>query len=131
MFLLTATALSYLDRQALSVVAPTVQRDLSLDNEQLGRLLSAFLITYAAVHIPMGLILDRFNIRLTYGLCVALWSVAQIGCGLAPGFIGLFIARLFLGAFETAGQTGAAQRDTSPISKALECPHVRGMLSSR
>jgi ACS family hexuronate transporter-like MFS transporter len=109
LFLLTATALSYLDRLALPVVAPAVQRELSLDNEQLGRLLSAFLITYAAVHIPVGWILDRFNIRVTYGLFVALWSVAQIGCGLAGSFYGLFTGRLFLGAFETAGQTGAAR----------------------
>ncbi|MGH9672628.1 MAG: MFS transporter [Bryobacteraceae bacterium] len=109
LFLLTATLLSYLDRQALSVVAPRVAQDLSLDNARLGFLLSAFLWTYALMHIFVGWILDRFNIRVTYALFVALWSLAQIGCGLAAGFQGLFVGRLFLGAFETAGQTGAAR----------------------
>lgn len=109
LFLLTATLLSYLDRQALSVVAPMVARDLSLDNAQLGLLLSAFFWTYALMHIFVGLILDRFNIRVTYSLFVGLWSLAQIGCGLATGFAGLFTGRMFLGAFETAGQTGAAR----------------------
>lgn len=108
-FLLTATLLSYLDRQALSVVAPRVASDLSLDNAQLGFLLSAFFWTYALMHIFVGWILDRFNIRVTYALFVALWSLAQIGCGIARGFGGLFAGRLFLGAFETAGQTGAAR----------------------
>lgn len=108
-FLLTATALSYLDRQALSVVATVVQKELALDNAQLGLLLSAFFYTYALMHIFVGWILDRYNIRLTYGLFVGLWSLAQIGCGLAQGFAGLFTARMFLGAFETAGQTGAAR----------------------
>lgn len=40
--LLMATALSYLDRQALSVVAPVVRGELEFDNAQLGLLLSAF-----------------------------------------------------------------------------------------
>lgn len=109
LFLLTATALSYLDRQAMSVIAPVISKELKLDNADLGLLLSAFFYTYALMHIFVGWILDRFNIRYTYGLFVGLWSLAQIGCGLATGFAGLFVGRLFLGAFETAGQTGAAR----------------------
>jgi MFS transporter, ACS family, hexuronate transporter len=109
LFLLTATMLSYLDRQALSVVAPTVRSELNLDNAQLGLLLSAFFWSYALMHIFVGFILDRFNIRFTYGLFVGLWSIAQAASGLVSGFAGLFTARLFLGAFETAGQTGAAR----------------------
>jgi len=108
-FLLMATALSYLDRQALSVVAPVVAGELKLDNEQLGRLLSAFFYAYAAMHIAVGWILDRYNIRFTYGLFVALWSCSQILAGFARGFRELFVCRLLLGAFETAGQTGAAR----------------------
>lgn len=108
-FLLMATALSYLDRQALSVVAPVVAGELRLDNEQLGRLLSAFFYAYAAMHIAVGWILDRYNIRFTYGLFVALWSFSQILAGLSRGFGQLFVCRLLLGAFETAGQTGAAR----------------------
>jgi ACS family hexuronate transporter-like MFS transporter len=104
-----ATALSYLDRQALSVVAPVVAGELNLDNEQLGRLLSAFFYSYAAMHIAVGWILDRYNIRVTYGLFVALWSGSQILAGFARGFGELFVCRLLLGAFETAGQTGAAR----------------------
>jgi sugar phosphate permease len=107
--LLLATALSYLDRQALSIVAPLVSKELSLDNAQLGLLLSAFFYSYAIMHLFVGWILDRYNIRLTYGLFVALWSLAQMLSGLAGGFSALFTARLLLGTFETAGQTGAAR----------------------
>lgn len=109
LFLLTATLLSYLDRQALSVVAPRVSSELNLDNAQLGLLLSAFFWTYALMHILIGYILDRFDIRATYALFVGLWSLAQIACGFVTGFGSLFTGRLFLGAFETAGQTGAAR----------------------
>jgi ACS family hexuronate transporter-like MFS transporter len=108
-FLLLATALSYLDRQALSVVAPRVRGELDLDNAQLGLLLSAFFYSYALMHLFVGWILDRYNIRVTYALFVALWSLAQVASGLARGFGELFTARLLLGTFETAGQTGAAR----------------------
>lgn len=108
-FLLAATLLSYLDRQALSVVAPRVAAELDLDNARLGLLLSAFFWTYALMHLVVGWPLDRFNLRVVYPLFVGLWSLAQIGCGLARGFRALFVARLFLGAFEAAGQPGAAR----------------------
>lgn len=108
-FLLTATLLSYLDRQALSVVAPRVAAELDLDNARLGLLLSAFFWSYALMHLVVGWPLDRFNLRVVYPLFVGLWSLAQMGCGLARSFRALFVARLFLGAFEAAGQPGAAR----------------------
>lgn len=109
LYLLGATALSYLDRQALSVVAPLVREELSLDNAQLGLLLSAFFYSYAFMHLVVGHILDRFPIRFTYGLFVALWSLVQVSTGLARGFASLFTARVFLGTFEAAAQPGAAR----------------------
>jgi len=108
-FLLAATLLSYLDRQALSVVAPRVAEELSLDNARLGLLLSAFFWSYALGHLVVGWPLDRLNLRVVYPLFVALWSVAQIGCGLSRSLRELFAARLFLGAFEAAAQPGAAR----------------------
>jgi ACS family hexuronate transporter-like MFS transporter len=128
-FLLTATMLSYLDRQALSVVAPVVRVELGLDNAQLGLLLSAFFYSYAIMHLFVGYVLDRFNIRFTYGLFVTLWSLAQVASGLVTGFAGLFGARLFLGAFETAGQTGAA-RIIARILPASDRTFANGIMMS-
>jgi len=129
LFLLTATMLSYLDRQALSVVAPAVRAELQLDNAQLGLLLSAFFWSYALMHIFVGWFLDRFHIRYTYGIFVALWSLAQAASGLVTGFSGLFTARLFLGAFETAGQTGAA-RIIARILPASDRAFANGIMMS-
>jgi ACS family hexuronate transporter-like MFS transporter len=107
--LLMVTALSYLDRQALSVVAPLVREELKLDNAQLGLLLSAFFYSYAAMHLFVGAILDRFNIRYVYGAFVAAWSLAQACTGLARTFAALFAGRMALGIFEAAAQPGAAR----------------------
>jgi len=127
--LLTATALSYLDRQALSVVAPVVRGELKLDNAQLGLLLSAFFYSYAGMHLVVGLILDRFNIRFVYGLFVACWSLAQMGAGLARGFVSLFTARVFLGVFEAAAQPGAA-RIIARIVPAKDRTFANGIMMS-
>jgi ACS family hexuronate transporter-like MFS transporter len=128
-FLLFATGLSYLDRQALSVVAPVVAGELGLDNAGLGLLLSAFFYAYSAMHIPVGYILDRFNIRRTYALFVALWSISQMLAGLTRGLGELWGARFALGAFETAGQTGAA-RIIARILPARDRAFANGLMMS-
>jgi ACS family hexuronate transporter-like MFS transporter len=126
-----AVALSYLDRQALNVVAPVLSREseLGLDNAELGLLLSAFFWSFALMHLATGWFFDRFNVRITYGLFVALWSAAQIFSGMAWGFESLFVARLLLGAFETAGQTGAA-RIISRILPAKDRALANGIMMS-
>jgi sugar phosphate permease len=129
LFLLLAVCLSYLDRQALSVVAPLVTSELELDNASLGLLLSAFFWSFALMHLVVGWALDRFNIRIAYGLFVALWSCAQILSGLAQSFGMLFTARLLLGTFETAGQTGAA-RIISRILPAKDRVLANGIMMS-
>ncbi len=108
-FLMSATALSYLDRQSLSVAAPLVQRELGLSNAELGFVLSAFFWAYSLMHIGVAWFLDRLNIRFTYGAFVALWSIAQITTAFSGGLASLAINRFALGTFEAAGQTGAAR----------------------
>jgi len=128
-FLLCATALSYLDRQALSVAAPLVSKELGMDNRQLGLLLSAFFYTYAGMHLVVGYFLDRYNIRVVYGLFVGCWSLAQMASGFSRGFWELFTARLFLGTFEAAGQTGAA-RIIARIVPAKDRSFANGIMMS-
>src|SRR6516164_7386265 len=109
LFLLFATALSYLDRQALSMTAPLIRGELKLDNSQLGVLLSAFLYSYAFMHLVVGWVLDHFPLRVTYALFVICWSLSQALAGVARGFLSLFGARMLLGGFEAAAQPGAAR----------------------
>lgn len=108
-FLMSATALSYLDRQSLSTVAPLVRQEFGLNNAELGFLLAAFFWAYSLMHIGVAWFLDRLNIRFTYGAFVALWSISQITTGFAGGLGSLAMSRFALGTFEAAGQTGAAR----------------------
>jgi len=90
-------------------MAPVVRKELGLDNERLGIVLSAFFFAYGAMHLFVGFFLDRFNIRWTYAIFVLLWSIAQFATGFAQTFAMLFACRFALGLFEAAGQTGAAR----------------------
>lgn len=106
-FLFLATSLNYMDRQALGVAAPAIQREFGLNNAQLGLLLSAFFYTYGIMQVGVGLILDRVNIRWGYALAVCGWSLAGVLTGLVQGIWQLFTCRLLLGLAEAANWPGA------------------------
>jgi MFS transporter, ACS family, hexuronate transporter len=127
--LLFATLISYLDRQSFSVIAPVVRDELSLDNERLGVILSAFYLAYGIMHLFVGYFLDRYNIRWTYAAFVFLWSLAQMATGFARSFGTLYACRFGLGIFEAAGQTGAARIIARIIPKA-DRPLANGIMMS-
>jgi ACS family D-galactonate transporter-like MFS transporter len=95
-----ATMLNYVDRSVMGVAQPSLVRELAIGPELMGLIFSAFSWTYALAQIPGGLVLDRLGSRLTYGLSLALWSLATILHGFMSSVVGLFSARLALGIAE-------------------------------
>lgn len=97
----TASFINYLDRGSLAVALPVISRDLGLDPIAQGTALSAFFWTYTLMQIPMGRIVDRYNIKVVYAVSFAIWSLAAAACGLATGLWTLIVARIFLGIGES------------------------------
>jgi ACS family D-galactonate transporter-like MFS transporter len=97
----TASFINYLDRGSLSVALPVISKDLHLDPIAQGAALSAFFWTYTAMQIPMGRIVDRYDIKKVYAWSFAIWSLAAAGTGLATGLWTLIVARVFLGIGES------------------------------
>src|ERR1700733_7340890 len=104
--LFLATVLNYLDRQTMSILAPSLQKELHLDNEALGWLFAVFYYSYTFAQMAVGPVLDRVNLRWAFASAVCLWSVVSVLTGLANGFVGLLIFRLFLGVVESANWPG-------------------------
>jgi len=100
--LFLATTLNYLDRQTLSILAPSLQKELHLGNASLGWLFAVFYYAYTFAHMAVGPILDRSNLRWAFVLAVSLWSIVSVLTGLANGFVALLIFRLSLGVVEAA-----------------------------
>jgi MFS transporter, ACS family, D-galactonate transporter len=101
--LVACSFICLLDRTNLSVGATDIQRDVHLTNYQLGLLLSAFFITYAAFQILSiaGWLADRFNVCWVLGAGLLLWSVATAFSGVARTFAAIFGLRLLLGLGES------------------------------
>ncbi|MFN8061028.1 MAG: MFS transporter [Vicinamibacterales bacterium] len=82
----TATA-SYLCRVNLSVAGALLMSEFALDQVQMGRVFSAFLIGYALLQAPAGWLVDRWGTRRVLAAASWAWVVvtaAQALVGVAP-----------------------------------------------
>jgi len=78
-----AIAISYFDRQTLPVAIAAVQHNIPISNQQFSYLQSAFLLSYAALYIGGGRLLDRLGTRRGFLIIMLWWSVACALHGLA------------------------------------------------
>ena len=96
------TTINYLDRQALSIAAPSLMEEFSISNTQYGWITSAFLFTYALGQLLCGPIIDRLGTKRGFNLAVVVWSIAGILHVLGRGFVSFFSLRGLLGFGEAA-----------------------------
>lgn len=100
--LFCATALSFLDRQVLSVLAPQLTAELGLSNTAYARVVFAFVLSYTVMFALGGRLVDALGTRRGLALSVGVWSLASAAHALASGAWGLGAARFWLGAGEGA-----------------------------
>ena len=94
---------SFIDRQILALLIQPIQADLGISDTQFGLLHGlAFSLFYATMGIPVATLSDRKSRPLIIALGVAFWSLATMACGVARGFLQLFISRICVGAGEAA-----------------------------
>jgi ACS family hexuronate transporter-like MFS transporter len=107
--LAAATALNYLDRQALPVLIGEIQKEVPLTDAQFGRLQSLFLLAYGLMYAVGGRLLDKLGTRLGYALMIAWWSIANVCQGLVHSVFGLGVFRFLLGMGEGGGFPASAK----------------------
>ena len=98
--LVLSGAVNTIDRAALAIANPLIRHDLGLSLAQMGLLLSAFLWAYAFAQLPVGVMVDRFGPRRLLAAGLAIWSAAQLACGLVTSTAHFFAARVLLGVGE-------------------------------
>ncbi|WP_157995381.1 MFS transporter [Peristeroidobacter soli] len=89
--------LNYVDRQALSLLAAPIQRDLNIDDVGYGHLVSAFLIAYTLFNLVAAWIVDRLGARVGLALFVGWWSFAGAMSGFAQNVHQMLVTRFALG----------------------------------
>lgn len=89
--------LSYLFRTINALIVSRLAADLGLGAAELGALTSVFFLGFAAIQLPLGMMLDRFGPRRVQ---IALLPIAALGAAvfaLADNFAVLVIARALIG----------------------------------
>ncbi|MBE7180606.1 MAG: MFS transporter, partial [Terriglobus roseus] len=124
-----AIAISYFDRQTLPVAIAAIQRTIPISNQQFSYLQTAFLLSYAALYVLGGRMLDRLGTRRGFLLIMLWWSVACALHGLASGFALLLIARFLLGGGE-GGAFPAASRVVAEWVPAQQRSTAMGLINA-
>ena len=97
-----ATTINYIDRQALSVAAPVISRELGLSATDYSRIVFFFLLAYALMQVVTGAMVDRLGARLGFAAAIVGWSLASMAHALGRGVMSFSVLRFILGFFEAA-----------------------------
>ncbi|NQX01371.1 MFS transporter [bacterium] len=107
-----AAVLNYVDRQTLSTLAPTIQKDLDMDDRDYANVVNIFLVAYTIAYLVSGRITDLMGTRAGMVLFVTWWSIANMITAGAQGMRSMSICRFTLGLGE-AGVWPAASKAVS------------------
>lgn len=102
-------AVSYVDRQAIAVLAPAITADLHLSETQFGWVSSAFSVAYLVGAPLAGAWVDRAGARRALPIAVLAWSAVAGLHALVPGMAVLIALRVALGLAESPSFPSAAQ----------------------
>lgn len=113
LILVLVNTVNFIDRMAISVLAPSIQAEFQVSNTLLGLVMGiAFTAFYATLGFPIARLLDRRRRNTILAVVVAIWSAMTALCGAAGNFITLFLFRIGVG----IGEAGAGPASHSLIA---------------
>jgi ACS family hexuronate transporter-like MFS transporter len=140
-----ATTVNYLDRQVLSLLAPSLSKEFGWSNTDYANIAAAFQFMYAIALLFAGRIVDRLGTRTAYMLAIVVWSggavahawslelgagvKALLGLAVPASVAGFIVARMIL-AIGEAGNFPAAIRATAEYFPRSERSFATGIFNS-
>ncbi len=112
-----ATALSFLDRQVLSISIIRIKEDFHISDIEYGFINTGFLISYAIMFTVGGILIDRYGSRLGLAISVGIWSFATLLHSFANSAFQFGLYRFFLGVGEGGAFPGAIKAVVEWIPK--------------
>lgn len=116
--MMLVSTLSYVDRNAIAVLIPTIQKETGLTAQQYGWIVAAFSYAYMLGNPLWGILLDRLGVRLGMLAAVGGWTVSSAAHALAGGLWSFAILRTALGFFEGATFPGALRTVVQSLAPA-------------
>jgi MFS family permease len=124
-----AFLISYVDRAAISLAMGQIGKDFNLGAADLGIVISAFFLGYAAMQVPGGWLADRFGSKLVVVAAIAMWSVFTVMTSLAWSLTSLIVIRLIFGLTEGAFPAASIKAVTEMFDKPSH-PKLSALLTS-
>jgi MFS transporter, ACS family, aldohexuronate transporter len=117
--MMTCSCLSYIDRQALTVISPMILHDTGLSATAYTAVGAVFSIVYMAANPLWGAWIDYIGLRAGMLLAVGIWTLASASHAWVAGFLGFAAARALLGFGEGATFPGGLRTaaNSLPLSR--------------
>jgi ACS family hexuronate transporter-like MFS transporter len=110
--------LSFVDRQVLNILAPTIIKDTGLTNQDFTTATSFFFLTYTLGNPVWGTVIDYIGLRKGMLLAVAVWTAASMSHSVMASFAGFALARAVLGIGEGGTFPGGLRTAVETLSPA-------------
>ena len=123
--------LSFVDRQVLTILAPTIIRDTGLTPQNFTDAASFFFLAYTLGNPVWGSILDFVGLRVGMLLAVAVWTGASASHALMGSFAGFAAARAVLGSRRRRDVPGRSAHGRRVAAGAPARPRDRAVVFRR
>jgi ACS family hexuronate transporter-like MFS transporter len=107
--LFASTAINYIDRQTLSLLAPYLKQDFHWTNTDYANIVVAFRVAYSIGQTLCGRLMDRVGTKRGLTITVLWYSIVSILTPLARGFYSFLSFRFLLGAGESGNWPAATK----------------------
>lgn len=94
---IVASSMGFIDGSVISIAIPSIRADLGATLADAQWVSNAYLLFLSALTLLGGAAGDRFGLRRTFGLGIALFTLASIACAVAPAPGLLIVARAIQG----------------------------------
>ena len=117
--MMLCSLLSYLDRQILAILSPSILAETHMSVETYTKIVLAFSVAYMIGNPFWGAVIDRIGLRIGMTMAVGIWTVASASHAVMSGFAGFAAARAVLGFGEGATFPGGLRTamDSLPPEK--------------
>ena len=129
--MLLVSLISYIDRNTLALLIPTIMKETHLSAEQYGFIVAAFSVAYMISNPLWGAAIDRLGLRIGMMAAVTIWTMASMSHALAGGFLSFAIARTALGLGEGATFPGGLRAVVQTLRPAEQARGHRPGLQRR
>src|SRR5260370_21035733 len=112
-----STILNLIDKNTLSILAPTLSEKFGMSQADYARIIMAFQLAYAIMYVVAGRFVDLVGEKIGITACVVWWSIAAVLHAFARGALSFGIFRFLLGIGEPGNYPAALRATARWVSK--------------